>query len=158
MFGSLRRFSLALNAFIASPFGLQRRQSDSPDSLMGGQCFEMARRQFDGVAGYSTCRSTRATGSIRRARWPPPVRYIGTKADSVFKWLSRRILDLADLRKLIARMVVPYRALSPSRTPFGNNPVEFAWPNRIRSLREGKALPSFEDYYPAQKAHYLEGA
>jgi hypothetical protein len=27
MFGSLRRFSLVLNAFIASPFGLQRRQS-----------------------------------------------------------------------------------------------------------------------------------
>jgi hypothetical protein len=86
---------------------------DSPDSLIGGQCFEMARRQFDGVAGYSTCRSTRATGSIRRARWPPPVRYIGTKADSVFKGLSRRILDLADLRKLIARMAVPYRASAP---------------------------------------------
>lgn len=26
------------------------------------------------------------------------------------------------------------------------------------AAREGKALPSFEDYYPSQKAHYLEGA
>jgi uncharacterized protein YndB with AHSA1/START domain len=26
------------------------------------------------------------------------------------------------------------------------------------AAREGRALPSFEDYYPAQKAHYLEGA
>jgi uncharacterized protein YndB with AHSA1/START domain len=26
------------------------------------------------------------------------------------------------------------------------------------AAREGKALPSFDDYYPAQKAHYLEGA
>lgn len=26
------------------------------------------------------------------------------------------------------------------------------------AAREGKALPSFEDYYPAQEAHYLEGA
>jgi hypothetical protein len=25
------------------------------------------------------------------------------------------------------------------------------------AAREGKALPSFEDYYPSQKAHYLEG-
>ena len=26
------------------------------------------------------------------------------------------------------------------------------------AAREGKALPSFEDYYPAQKAHYLKDA
>jgi uncharacterized protein YndB with AHSA1/START domain len=26
------------------------------------------------------------------------------------------------------------------------------------AAREGKALPSFDDYYPAQKAYYLEGA
>jgi uncharacterized protein YndB with AHSA1/START domain len=26
------------------------------------------------------------------------------------------------------------------------------------AAREGRALPSFDDYYPAQKAHYLEGA
>jgi uncharacterized protein YndB with AHSA1/START domain len=26
------------------------------------------------------------------------------------------------------------------------------------AARDGKALPSFDDYYPAQKAHYLEGA
>jgi uncharacterized protein YndB with AHSA1/START domain len=25
------------------------------------------------------------------------------------------------------------------------------------AAREGKTLPSFEDYYPAQKAHYLQG-
>jgi hypothetical protein len=25
------------------------------------------------------------------------------------------------------------------------------------AARDGKALPSFEDYYPSQKAHYLEG-
>lgn len=25
------------------------------------------------------------------------------------------------------------------------------------AAREGKALPSFDDYYPAQKAHYLQG-
>jgi hypothetical protein len=41
---------------------------------------------------------------------------------AVLKGLSRRILDLADLRKLTARMAVPYRALSPSRTPFGSRP------------------------------------
>ena len=41
---------------------------------------------------------------------------------AVFKGLLRRILDLADLRKLAARTAVPYRALSPSRTPFGNKP------------------------------------
>lgn len=26
------------------------------------------------------------------------------------------------------------------------------------AAREGEALPSFDDYYPAQRAHYLEGA
>jgi hypothetical protein len=113
---------------------------DSPDSLIGGQCFEMARRQFDGVAGYSTCRSTRATGSIRRARWPPPVRYIGTRVDSVFKGLSRRILDLADLRKLIARMAVPYRASAPQELLSAITPLEFAWPNRVRNGRSDRCL------------------
>ena len=83
----------------------------------------MARRQFDGVAAYSTCRSTRATGcSIRRAMAATCPIHRDEGSVAVFKGLSRRILDLADLRKLTARMDVPYRALSPSRTPFGNKP------------------------------------
>jgi hypothetical protein len=74
---------------------------DSPDNL-SGPVFEMARHQVDGVAAYSTCRSTRAIGySIRRAAMAatcPMHRDEGSAA--VFKGLSRRILDLADLRKL----------------------------------------------------------
>jgi hypothetical protein len=57
---------------------------------------------------------------------------------AAFKRLSRKILNLADLRKLTARMDVPYRALSASRTPFGNNPLEFAWPNRVRNGRSDR--------------------
>ena len=41
---------------------------------------------------------------------------------AVFRELSRRMLDLADLRKLAVRTAVSYRALSPSRTAFGNKP------------------------------------
>jgi hypothetical protein len=59
---------------------------------------------------------------------------------AVFKGLSRRILDLADLRKLTARTAVPYRALSPSRTPFGNKPLEFACANRVRNGRSDRCL------------------
>ena len=82
----------------------------------------MARRQFVGVAGYSTCRSTRATGSIRRAMAATCPIHWDEGSVAVFKGLSRKILNLADLRKLTARMDVPYRALGSSRTPFGNKP------------------------------------
>jgi hypothetical protein len=37
MFGSLRRCSFVLNAFIASPFGLQRRQSMTRQTIYRGQ-------------------------------------------------------------------------------------------------------------------------
>jgi len=83
----------------------------------------MARRQFDGVAGYFNLSfdegdrlyPTRAMAATCPIHWDE-----GSVA--VFKRLSRKILNLADLRKLIARMDVPYRALSASRTPFGNKP------------------------------------
>ncbi|MET3845406.1 SidA/IucD/PvdA family monooxygenase [Bradyrhizobium sp. OAE829] len=53
MFGSSRHCSLILIAFIASPFGLQRRQSITRQTIYRGPVFEMARRQFDGVAALA---------------------------------------------------------------------------------------------------------
>jgi hypothetical protein len=53
MFGSSRHCSLILIAFIASPFGLQRRQSMTRQTIYRGPVFEMARRQFDGVAALA---------------------------------------------------------------------------------------------------------
>ena len=69
-------------------------------TVIGGQCFEMARR-----AMAATCPIHRDEGST-----------------VVFKGLFRRNLDLGDLPKLSARMAVPYRALNSSRTAFGNKP------------------------------------
>jgi hypothetical protein len=69
-------------------------------------------------------RAMAATGPIHR----------GEGSFTLFKGLSRRILDFAALRKLTARMV-SYRALSPSRTPSAINPLEFACAHRVRNGR-----------------------
>ena len=141
MFGSLRRFSLVLNAFIASPFGLQRRQSMTRQTIYRRPVFRKARRQFDRVAAYSTCRLTRATGcSIRRARWPPPVRYIGTRAASPCSRGYRVESLISRIFESLPREWSFHRALSPSRTPFGNKPFELACANRVRNGRSDRCL------------------
>jgi hypothetical protein len=101
MFGSLRRFSHVLNAFIASPFGLQSWQSMTRQTVYRRPVF----RNGAPRAMAAACPMHRDEGST-----------------AVFKGVFRRNLDLADLRKLSARMAVPYRALNSSRTPFGNKP------------------------------------
>jgi hypothetical protein len=119
MFGSSRRCSLILIAFIASPFGLQRRQSMTRQTVYRGPVFEMARRQFDGVAdllNLSFDERDRLLYPKRAMAVTCPI-HRDEGGVAVFEGLSRSILYLADLRKLTARMAVPYRALSSSRTP-----------------------------------------
>jgi hypothetical protein len=114
---------------------------DSPDSLFQASV-EMARRRFDGVAAYSTCRSTRATGcSIRRARWPPPVRYIGTKAASPCSSGYR-------VKSLISRTcgssprewTFHIAPSAPQELLSAINPFEFACANRVRKGRSDRCL------------------
>jgi hypothetical protein len=113
---------------------------DSPDNL-SRPVFEMARHQVDGVAAYSTCRSTRAIGcSIRRAAMAatcPMHRDEGSAA--VFKGLSRRILDLADLRKLPREWPFHIAPSAPQELLSAINPFEFACANRVRNGRSDVA-------------------
>lgn len=151
MFGSLRRFSLVLNAFIASPYGFQRRQSMTRQtnyraSVRNGAPPGQRRRRLLNLSFDETDRLLYPTRAM--AATCPIHRDEGSVA--VFKGLSRRILDLADLRKFSARMAVPYRALR-SRTPCSNKPLqrfrsvgaagEITWPTAVSRLTEVDTEP-----------------
>jgi hypothetical protein len=124
-----------------APLELQRRQSMTRQTVYRRPVFEMTRRQFDGVAAYSTCRSTRATGcSIRRARWPPPVRYIGTRAASP---CSRGYRVESLTRGPAGAHRENGRSISrpqPLKNSFPINPFEFACANRVRNGRSDRCL------------------
>ena len=102
----------------------------------------MARRQFDGVAAYSTCRSTRADRLLYPTRAMAATCPIHRDEGSfaVFKGLLRRILDLADLRKLTARMAFHIAPSAPQELLSAINPFEFACANRVRNGRSDRCL------------------
>jgi len=107
-------------AFTASPFGLQIRQSMTRQTIYRGPVFEMARRQFDGVADLLNLSFDERGRLLYRKRAMAITRpiYRDDGSVAVFEGLLPNILDLADLRKLTARMAVPDRALSSPRTPW----------------------------------------
>jgi hypothetical protein len=59
---------------------------------------------------------------------------------AVLKGLSRRTLDLADLRKLIARMVFPSRPSATQELLSAINLFELACANRVRNGRSDRCL------------------
>jgi hypothetical protein len=80
MFGSLRRCNLVLNAFIASPFGLQWWQSMTRQTIYQGQCSKWrATRSTASPPTQPVVRRGRSAALSDARRWPPPVRCIGTR-------------------------------------------------------------------------------
>jgi hypothetical protein len=113
-----------MNAFIASPYGLQRRQSMTRQTVYLRPVFRNGAppvRRRRRLLNLSFDEGDRLLNPTRAMAASCPI-HRDEGSFAVFKELSRRMLDLADLRKLAVRTAVSYRALSPSRTAFGNKP------------------------------------
>jgi hypothetical protein len=141
MFGSLRRFSLVLNAFIAGPFGLQRTQSMT--------------RQTVYLRPVSKWRTASSTAS------PPtqPVVRRGRPAALSDARDGRHLSDTSGRGQLpcsrgyrVESLISRICGSSPREWPFhiapsapqellsAINPLEFACANRVRNGRSDRCL------------------
>ena len=82
-----------------------------------------------------------------------PHRLVVTMKDEYGDWRIELTLTQAD-DKTELRFV---QRLSDRKLAGDVGPGWEYYLDMLVATREGKALPSFDDYYPSQKAHYLEG-
>ena len=83
-----------------------------------------------------------------------PRRLVVTMKDDHGEWrLELTLTQTGDATEL--RLVQP---LSDRKLAGDIGPGWEYYLDMLVAAREGSALPSFDDYYPAQKAHYLESA